>query len=113
MRYRVKIKINTDADFVLSFEHPKTPYKYKNIGDKIRITLYFYEDVDNTKIKLISFLRSLNMITHKERLKDIFDENIYQYTEELEKQGLHSNHNLLSGNYSMEVFIFDENSEYL
>lgn len=28
-------------------------------------------------------------------------------------QGLHSNHNLLSGNYEMEVFIFQEYSTYL
>lgn len=34
MSYKVKIKINTDSDFVLKFEHPNTQYKYKSVGYK-------------------------------------------------------------------------------
>lgn len=113
MHYKIKIKIDTDADFTLKFEHPNTQYKYKSVGDKISCTLYYYKTEQQTKEELITFLRSLGMITHKDGLKDIFYESVYNYTTDLEKQRLHSNHNLLSGNYNMEVFIFQEHSEYL
>jgi hypothetical protein len=111
--YKVKIKIERDSDFTLRFEHPNTQYKYKCVGGKIKCTLYYNKTEEQTKQDLIMFLRSLHMSTHKEGLKDIFDESVYKYTEDLEKQGLHSNHNLLSGNYEMEVFIFAEHSMYL
>lgn len=111
--YKVKIKIETDSDFILKFEHPNTQYKYKSVANKIKATLYYNKSENEVITDLIRFLRSLHMITHKEGLKDIFDESIYKYTEELEKQGLHSNHCLLSGNYEMEVYIFSEHSEYL
>jgi hypothetical protein len=111
--YKVKIKIETDSDFTLVYEMPRFPYKIKSLGGKIKCTLYYNKTEEQTKQDLIMFLRSLHMSTHKEGLKDIFDESVYKYTEDLEKQGLHSNHNLLSGNYEMEVFIFAEHSMYL
>ena len=113
MSYKVKIKINTDSDFVLKFEHPNTQYKYKSVGDKINCTLYYSKTEEQTKADLIMFLRSLSVVTRKDGLKDIFYESVYQYTEDLENQGLHSSHSLLNGNYEMEVFIFKENSIYL
>lgn len=111
--YKVKIKIDTDSDFILKFEHPNTEYKYKCLGGRIRATLYYNKLEEQTIKDLINFLRSLHMDTQKEGLKYSFDASIYQYTEDLERMGLHSNHNLMSGNYEMQVSVFNIESQYL
>jgi hypothetical protein len=113
MSYKIKIRIDTDSDFVLKFEHPNTQYNYKSIGGRIGCTLYYDKTEQQTKEDLIMFLRSLDMVTRKDGLKNIFDESIYNHTVDLEKLGLHSNHSLLNGNYEMEVVILQESSEYL
>jgi hypothetical protein len=113
MSYKVKIKIDTDSDFVLKFGHPNTKYKYKSVGGRIRCTLYYDKTEEQVIQDLITFLMSLDIITRKEDLENTYDENVYKYVEQLDKKGLHSNHNLLSGNYNMEVLISQEYSEYL
>lgn len=111
--HKVKIKIDTDSDFTLVYEMPKFPYKVKSIEGRIKVTCYLANDENKAKMQLVEFLRGMSIKTHKEGLKDVFDESVYKYSEELYDQGLHSNHNLLSGNYEMEVFIFAEHSQYL
>jgi hypothetical protein len=111
--YKVKIKIETDSDFTLVYEMPKFPYKIKSLGGKIKMTCYLTDDEDKAKMQLVEFLRCITIKTHKEGLQDIFDNSVYNYSTELYEKGLHSNHNLLSGNYEMEVLIFAEYSTYL
>ena len=48
-----KVKIDTDSDFVLKFEHPNTQYKYKHVGGKISCTLYYDKTEQQTKEDLI------------------------------------------------------------
>lgn len=113
MSYKVKIKVYTDSDFTLLYSMPKFPYKFKSKNGMINMILYLEDDEQIVKVKLVEFLRTLSISTHKEGLKSIFEESVFQYSEELYDNGLHSNHNLLSGNYEMEVIILKETSEYL
>jgi hypothetical protein len=113
MSYKVKIKIDTDSDFTLMYDIPKFPYKFKSIGGKISMTIYLTDVEEKAKTQLVEFLRILSINTYKDNLKEIFEERVYRYSEELYDQGLHSNHNLLSGNYEMEVIILKQHSEYL
>ena len=113
MSYKVKIKIGTDSDFTLIYDMPNFPYKFKSLNGEIKMTMWLVDDHDLAKVQLVEFLRTLSIKTHKDGLKDVFEESVYNYSVELYDQGLASNHNLLSGNYEMEVFIFAEYSQYL
>lgn len=111
---RIEIKAKTDGgDYKLNYKIPTSCSVYKVKYDlDYTIRLDFYNDEPTPAI--IEFIESLELISHKKDTFEYFYKDVKKYVDQIKTKGLHTCENdLLSGNWSFDVQIYDIKKQWL